>query len=382
MLLVLPSWVLPKGLRKRQVMSPTAHLPTVPTLLPLLLILQWLTSLDWFTDTAFVNDLYQFTGTHTCRHTSLSLPLAQNSTASLASHYGFHFAAASACTNEFTIAMMTIILVQVPPRVLPSLRGPVCPARAGAEKLAGGSGESHLTSKQTRNNVHLQFLLLLLLLLPLHTTHIAPQCRQEKHWEIEPIYHRSLQTGDFPNLTSAQACARSLDRGKWPQECQLPAVDKLAPPLPTACNCFGMSHSMTGCHTFGLVIEDFTAGTGFLIFGYGGFTLTFTSNCFAHTFSSLSAKRGLSFSLMSCLHVACDAFANLTLKNGGLYFPFSTSNCAIRCHDLLHMSNLHGSSLFHRVFLPSFDPQRLRPQLGKLDCQKWELESSIFSIEL
>ena len=53
---------------------------------------------------------------------------------------------------------------------------------------------------------------------------------------------------------------------------------------------------------------------------------------------------------MSCLHVACVAFANLTLKNGGLYFPFSTSNCAIRCHDLLHVSNLHGSSLFHRVF--------------------------------
>ena len=68
---------------------------------------------------------------------------------------------------------------------------------------------------------------------------------------------------------------------------------------------------MTGCHTFGLVIEDFTAGTGFLIFGYGGFTLTFTSNCFAHTFPSLSARRGLSFSLMSCLHVACDAFAKL-----------------------------------------------------------------------
>ena len=98
------------------------------------------------------------------------------------------------------------------------------------------------------------------------------------------------------------------------------------------------------------MIEDFTAGTGFLIFGYGGFTLTCTSNCSAHCLPSLSARRGLSFSLMSCLHVACDAFANLTLKNGGLYFPFSTSNCAIRCHDLLHMSNLHGSSLLHRVF--------------------------------
>ena len=53
---------------------------------------------------------------------------------------------------------------------------------------------------------------------------------------------------------------------------------------------------------------------------------------------------------MSCLHVVCDAFANLTLKNGGLYLPFSTSNCAIRCHDLLHMRNLHASNLFHRAF--------------------------------
>ena len=319
-------------LRKRQVMSPTAHLPTVSTLL---LILQWITA--WYTDTAIV--FYQFTGTQTCRHTSLSLPLAQD-TDFLATHCRFNFA----CSMHNELAV-TIIL-EFPTSVLPALPGNRVPAQAGAEMLAGGSGESHLTRKQNRGeDVHLP---VLLLLLPLHThTH---NCRQEKHWEIELIYLHSLQTGDFPNLTSAQACARSLDRGKWPQECQLPAVDKLAPPLPTARNCSGMSCSMTFCHTFGLVIEDFTAGTGFLTFGYGGFTRTFTSNCFAHAFPSLSARRGLSFSLMSCLHVACDAFANLTLKNGGLYFPFSTSNCAIRCHDLLHMSNLHGSSLFHRAF--------------------------------
>ena len=267
-------------------MNPTAHLPIVPTLL---LILQWLTSLDWSTD----NDLYQLTGTQTCRHTSLSLPLAQDT-----DFFAAYCRSFCVCMHNVATIMMAT-LVQVPSSVLPALPGNRVPAQAGAEKLAGGSGESHLTRKQTKN-VRLP---VLLLLLPLHThTH---NCRQAKHWEIEPIYHRSLQTGDFPNLTSAQACARSLDRGKWPQECQLPAVDKLAPPLPTACNCVGMSHSMIGCHTFGLVIEDFTAGTGFLIFGYGGFTLTFTSNCFAHTFPSLSARRGLSFSLMSCLHVLC-----------------------------------------------------------------------------
>ena len=86
-------------------MSPKAHLPTVPTLLPLFLILQWLTSLDWFTDTELVSDLYQFTGTHTCRHFSLSLPLAQNSTGTLATHCRFNFA--RSMHNELA---MTIIL--------------------------------------------------------------------------------------------------------------------------------------------------------------------------------------------------------------------------------------------------------------------------------
>ena len=171
-----------------------------------------------------------------------------------------------------------------------------------------------------------------------------------KHWIFESTLRHSPPLEESKNSPLPRFSGTSLGKAQWPQECQLPAVHKLAPPLPTARNCSGMSCSMTFCHTFGLVIEDFTAGTGFLIFGYGGFTLTFTSNCFAHTFPSLSARRGLSFSLMSCLHVAWDAFANLTLKNGGLYFPFSTSNCAIRCHDLLHMSNLHGSSLFHRAF--------------------------------
>ena len=294
---ILLSWILSREFRKRQVMSPSSMVPmpigilldNVPTLL---LILQWVTA--WYIDTAIV--FYQFIGTQTCRHTSLSLPLAQD-TDFLATQCRFNFA----CSMHNELAV-TIIL-EFPTSVLPALHGNRVPAQAGAEKLARGSGESHLTRKQTRSR-HLP---VLLLLLPLHThTH---NCRQEKY------------------LTSAQACARSLDKEKWPQECQLPAVDKLAPPLPTARNCSGMSCSMIFCHTSGLVIEDFTVGTGFLIFGYGGFTLTFTSNCFAHTFPSLSAGRGLSF-------------------------------------------------------LPSCDAQRLRPQLGKLDCQKWELESSIFSIEL
>ena len=109
----------PMGSRKRQVMSPTAHLPTVPTLL---LILQWITA--WYSDTAIV--VYQLTGTPTCRHTSLSLPLAQFTAASLslATYYRFNFAAAS--TNAAIMAIMTIVtttLAQVPSRVLGGLRG-------------------------------------------------------------------------------------------------------------------------------------------------------------------------------------------------------------------------------------------------------------------
>ena len=129
---------------------------------------------------------------------------------------------------------------------------------------------------------------------------------------------------------------------------------------------------MSGCHTFvGLVIEDFTAGTGFLIFGYGGFTLTFTSNCSAHCLPSLSARCGLSFSFSFCLHVACDAIASLTLKNGGFYLPCSASNCAIRCHDLFHMSNLHGSSLFHRAFYHHLTYGGCVLQLANLIAKNW-----------
>ena len=58
----------------------------------------------------------------------------------------------------------------------------------------------------------------------------------------------------------------------------------------------------------------------------------------------------MSFCSTSCLHPAFYAFASLTIKNGHLNHPFSASSCAIRCHDLLHMSNPLGSSLFSRGF--------------------------------
>ena len=107
---------------------------------------------------------------------------------------------------------------------------------------------------------------------------------------------------------------------------------------------------MTACHSLGLGDEDFAARTAVLNFGYGGCTPPFALDGFALSLSSLSARCGLSFCFTSCLHPAFYAFANLTLKNGRLKCPFSASNFDIRCHDLLHMSNPLGFTLFHRGF--------------------------------
>ena len=194
----------------RQVMSPSSNaLPdTVPTspllgarpihdrsisqlafiVLGLFTILQWLTAKDWSYDTATVNDLYQFTGTHTCRHT-LSLTHLAQFTASffLTTYYRFNFAAA--CTNATITTIMVATLASVPSRVYPPLRGTRCPAHAGGSELAGGSdGESHLTRKQTDRTRRLP---VLLLLLPLFTTHTAHQCRQAKPLDFESTLRRS-----------------------------------------------------------------------------------------------------------------------------------------------------------------------------------------------
>ena len=60
---LLPSWIYHLGSRKRQVMSPTAHLPIVPTVLPM-------SVMDWSYDTEIANDLYQFTDNNgLCRRT-------------------------------------------------------------------------------------------------------------------------------------------------------------------------------------------------------------------------------------------------------------------------------------------------------------------------
>ena len=341
----------------RQVMSPSSNtLPdTVPTL-PLLVILHWLTAKDWSCDTATVNDLYQFTGTHTCRHTSLSLTHLAQFTASFFLATCYRFNVAAACINATIIIMIVVaILEQVPTSVLRGLRGKRVPAHAGAQQLAGGSGESHPTSKQTEKNACLPFLLLLLPLFTLEHTH---HCRQVKPLDFESTLRHSPPREESKNSPLPRFSGYSLGRAQWPEDCQGASVGKTGPSLPTVCSQFSdLSCSTTACHSHGLGDEDFAARVAVLNFGYGGCTPPFALDGFALSLSSLSARCGLSFCFTSCLHPAFYAFANLTLKNGRLNRPFSASNFDSRCHDLLHMSNPLGFTLFHRGFHLSFDLQ-------------------------
>ena len=221
----------------RQVMSPSSKtLPdTVPTspllgarpihdrsisqlafiVLGLFTILQWLIcQLDWSIDTEFVNDLYQFTGTHTCRHTSLSLTRLAQFTASFFLATCYRFNVAAACINATIIIMIVVaILEQVPTSVLRDLRGKRVPAHAGAQQLAGGSGESHPTSKQTEKNACLPFLLLLL---PFSTTlTYTHQCRQPPQTKI------LLYRGFLEAASERKNGHRTVRRHRWAKRAHL-----------------------------------------------------------------------------------------------------------------------------------------------------------------
>ena len=67
--------------------------------------------------------------------------------------------------------------------------------------------------------------------------------------------------------------------------------------------------------------EFYIALSGLLIFSCG-FTPPCAFNGFALSLSSLSARCCLSISFASCLHVTCDAVANMRTKNGGFAFHF------------------------------------------------------------
>ena len=160
------------GSRKRQVMSPTmALVPTRPFTfssllrsqhLLLLLVLGLLTGTD---NVPTLLSLAHFTNRLSRAESLFTTALCTHFTTT---YCGFNFAAA--CTNAFTIVMIVIILDSVSPLgFYPPLCGQRVPGHAGGEKqMAGGSRESHLTIKQTRNT-RVLVLPLLLLLTHFHT---------------------------------------------------------------------------------------------------------------------------------------------------------------------------------------------------------------------
>ena len=314
-------------------MSPTAHLPTVPTLL---LILQWITA--WYTDTAIV--LYQLTGTQTCQHTSLSRPLAQfTASLSLATDYGFYFAACI-MHDAFTIAIIIAALASVP-RVYPALPGNRVPAQAGAEKLAGGSGESHLTRKQTRSR-HLP---VLLLLLPLHT-HMQ-NCRQENTW---PLLRLARTASTEKNGLKNANCLRWTN---WRH---------LYPLLAT----------VLACLTRWLVVIRLALWLRTL-----PLVLVSSFSVMEVLLSRLPPTALLILFLAWVLGVACHFLWCLLCMSPAMPLQIWLSKMEVfifhflRCHALLHMSNLHGSSLLHRFFYHHLTITGCYLKLANLIAKNW-----------
>ena len=395
---------------------PIGTLPdNVPTLLPLLL-LQWLIALDWSTDTEFVNDLYQFTVNNClstycrlCTFTTLaqqtklvSLNLLFSCIASLLAslmHLLTFLPGPSPGVGEkrrsgspfYLFARLCLqdpqagghLFLGFTPSPRPRVRGP---APTLLNKLGCLPGPVCGVREKKASRALSLSLLLHLLFFTVFTQATSPQESEpekvlfylvdcQEYGFLRQLYRRSPQKGEIQKFTCAQVCERNLPRAQWLRKCQVHSVGNGYPSLPTICTHFTDTHcSMTLCHTHsihwsqskGSVCPPFSA-----------------SNCdipchdslrgLYLPISSLSASISQSF----CSSLACGASIlttpDLTPKNGSLYLPFSASNCAIRCHDLLHMSNLHGSSLW-----AFYHDLTYCVPTGKLDCQKWELESYHF----
>ena len=136
----------------------------------------------------------------------------------------------------------------------------------------------------------------------------------------------------FPDTASERRNGlRIVKRHRWAKRAHL---------YPSFCSFFtDLSCSTIACHSLGFGDEDFTVRVAALNVRYGGCTPPFALDGFALSFSSQSARCGLSFCFTFCLHPAFYAFANLTITNGHLNRPFSASNFDSRCYDLLHMNN-------------------------------------------
>ena len=380
----LPSWVSPLRLRKRQVMSPTAHLPTglpstplTTTAAAILPILFTMTGLSLvYLSLSTVLSLLALCN----RLDSRAEPLFTTTvfTHTTTSYCGFNFA----CIVRNFATMIMIVLASVPPSVYPPLRSNRVPGCPGGLQMAGGSQESHLTIKQTRTNVSV---LPLLLTHSLSHTHSINSIYWTDFGSICSIYwwywcclrwflrllsgllaisiHLPLpvSSGERTTLPEkfslAEVCARSLDTREWQKKSQQHWMGSTDPTLPILCTfCpyrgFGFpclaSNWVTSCHL--------PLGFPFL-----------ASNCVFHCHASTGCLLGLLYVLAFCgisllyrvfyhfVVLCCCVLrsTNLIDKNGTFKRPFSASNFDNSCRLLRHplcLYNLQVLSLFHRAF--------------------------------
>ena len=375
-------------LRKRQVMSPTmAPVPASPfTFSQLLrsqhLLLLPLLVLGLLTGTVNVPLLSSISLAHfnnrLSRAESLFTTFVFTHTTS---YYGFNVAAA--CTNASIIVMIMVVLGQSPTSVLPPLGSNRVPGCPGGRQMAGGSRESHLTIKQTEDNVHVSVLRLLLTL-----THTHFNSQSSIHWtdsfsSICSTYwwywwcvrwflrlfllaisiQLPLQTRDEDQeaprekFSLSEVCAHNLDRREWRKMSQSDSMGLTVPTLPIICPFrlyrgygfpFLALNWVTSCHL--------PLGFPFL-----------ASNCVFHCHASTGCLLGLLDLLTICgislfhrvfyhFFVLCCCVlrsTNLIDKNGTFKRPFSASNFDNSCPLLRHplcLFNLQVLSLLHMAF--------------------------------
>ena len=335
----LSSWIHPKGSRKRQVMSPTMALVstrpfTFSQLLRSQYLLLLLLQLGLITGTVDVPTLLSLA--HFNNRLSRAESLFTTFTHATTTYYRVDFAAASACTNAFTIAMIIAILAFSRP----------CTDRAGLT-VQGGSRESHLTNKQTRRT-RLPFLLLLLLTLQF------PHSLSHTH-SINSVYW----TDSFGSICSIHW---------WCWWCVLCSFDCFYWQFPYICLCKREIKRKT------LLAKKFSL-----------------SEVCAHNLDRREWRkmsqlyRGFGFPFLASNWVTWVTLCHLPLG-----FPFLATNCVFHCHasagcllGLLYLLITNcGISLLYKGFFTTSLSWVAASSARQTGLTKWKSETSIFGIEL
>ena len=387
-LLFLPSWVSPLRLRKRQVMSPTAHLPTglpstllTTTAAAILFILFTMTglSLVYLPVPTLLSSIHcRHFCTHILAQFNQTVSLSLFALATLASTALHASSSPLSLTLErclpgpfkgvgekrssetlLKISYFTRLCLQIPqvggssflgftPRCRPAAGGP---APLPLPKLGFPSGSFQgVGGKRASEALSLLAVFSLIFLFLLVFAQTNTRGDTEPHREVflyhfstvddtdfglpSRLYRLSPQNGEIQKFTYAQVCARDLRRAQWPWNCHDATVDKLDPSLPTVCYCF------TDTSSLGLSDEDFTTEIGFLNFVYGArippfHFLILACEGFAPSTPSLSASPGWLLPSTLCVCVGrriegtLPQIFGLSLAEVRFYHPFS---CMNSCH--------------------------------------------------